>query len=284
MLHMNRMSQDRRIVLKRIAVNSIVAVALYIGLLVGAYLAYLGGEWLWERMSNYVVPETPTERKDLLNVFVLIAAGVVGFLTALAAMLNVYMSRRNLHQQRELDERRAQDDALQAYYEQMGDLLTKHKLGETKNAEDPVRLLAQAQTHTVLRRVDATRKGDLVRFLYGAALITGERPILYIRGAGLSNADLSRAHLRDAVLRGAYLRAANLTRANLARANLTGADLSAANLRGAYLIAADLNGADLNGADLWRADLSGANLEEANMPDGSKYEDWRKNHSALDYR
>src|SRR5215203_7099670 len=85
--------------------------------------AYLGGEWLWWQLDNYIQPSSPTEKKDLVNVFVLMAAGVVGFLTALAAMLNVYMSRKLLRQQRELDEQRAQDEALQNYYERVGDLI-----------------------------------------------------------------------------------------------------------------------------------------------------------------
>jgi len=43
-------------------------------------------------------------------------------------MLNVYVSRKRLQQQRELDERRAQDDALQGSCKQMGDLLTEHSV------------------------------------------------------------------------------------------------------------------------------------------------------------
>src|SRR5215203_3094870 len=129
--------------------------------------AYLGGEWLWWQLDNYIQPSSPTEKKDLVNVFVLMAAGVVGFLTALAAMLNVYMSRKNLRQQRELDEQRAQDDALQKYYEQVGDLIEQGLLKQ-RNSDDTlpdsvhaVRSLADALTRTVLRRADATRKGNV---------------------------------------------------------------------------------------------------------------------------
>ena len=71
------------------------------------------GVWLWEVLSRYIHPKTPTEKKDLVNIFVIIAAGVVGTLTAVAALGNLYISRRNLQnardtlqQQRELDERR----------------------------------------------------------------------------------------------------------------------------------------------------------------------------------
>jgi uncharacterized protein YneF (UPF0154 family) len=191
----------------------IIAVVLCICLVVVG--AYLGSEWLWRQLSNYVVPETPTERKDLVNIFVLIAAGVVGSLTALAAVGNLYISRKNLRQQRELDERRAQDDALQSYYEQMGDLLTVHRLRDKKNSDDPVRLLAQAQTETALRRVDATRKGGLVRFLRGAQLITGENPTIR----------LDRTDLSFVYLFGADLEVPNLAVPTLAVPTLEGQEM-----------------------------------------------------------
>jgi hypothetical protein len=121
-----------------------------------AVLAFIG-VWLWGVLSGYIQPKTPTDKKDLVNVFVVIAAGVIGTLTAIAALGNLYVSRRNLQhaqatlqQQRDLDNRRAQDDALQAYFDQMGDLLAVHKLMGRTNADDPIRLLARAQTLTVL--------------------------------------------------------------------------------------------------------------------------------------
>jgi hypothetical protein len=243
-------------------------------------LVLLSDEWLWWRLNDYIQPEDPTQRKDLVNAFVLIVGGVVAFLIASAAMGNLYMTRRNLRQQRELDERRAQDDALQAYYEQVGYLLTEHKLGEVQNRNHPVRLLAQAQTQTVLRRVDGKRKGDLVRFLSGGQLIGGENII------SLAGVDLSRADLKDANLCGAVLGAANLSRADLiladlseanlteaglGAANLTRANLSGARLRRANLILANLSGADLSGADLYEAKFA-----SAIMPNQQKYEDWIK--------
>jgi uncharacterized protein YjbI with pentapeptide repeats len=222
-------------------------------------LVLLSDEWLWWRLNDYIQPEGPTQRKDLVNAFVLIVGGVVAFLIASAAMGNLYMTRRNLRQQRELDERRAQDDALQAYYEQVGYLLTEHKLGEVQNRNHPVRLLAQAQTQTVLRRVDGKRKGDLVRFLSGGQLIGGENII------SLAGVDLSRADLKDANLCGAVLGAANLSRADLSIANLRGVDLSGANLNRADLSGANLSRADLSEANLILADLSEANLTEAGL-------------------
>jgi len=145
------------------------AVLVLIVLVVLLALIGLISTWLWGVVVHYVQPRTPSDRKDLVNVFVVIGAGVVGLLTATAAVGNLYISRRNLQQQRDLEPVRAQDDALQAYYKQMGDLLTEHDLKKTK-PDDDVALLARAQTLAVVRRVDGKRKSDLVLFLYGVGL------------------------------------------------------------------------------------------------------------------
>jgi uncharacterized protein YjbI with pentapeptide repeats len=277
-----------------------------IGLLAAlAVGAYFGGKWLWGELAAYIRPDNATERKDLVNVFVLIGAGIVGSLTALAAIVNASISRGNLQHAREAlreqgdrEEQRAQDDALQDYFKQMGELLTDHELKEAQ-PESAVSLLARAQTLTVLGRVDARRKRDLLLFLYGAGLISKENIVnLYgadLSGAHLSGADLegadlrgailSSAHLRDAKLRGANLSSATLYEANLAvaklpdanlssailgSADLGSADLSSANLSSAHLLDADLMGAHLSGADLrgailFAADLSHATLRGANL-------------------
>jgi uncharacterized protein YjbI with pentapeptide repeats len=254
----------------------------------------LVGRSLWRVLFEYIDPATPTERKDLANIFVLIVAGVVGTLTALAAVGNLYISRRNLqnaratlHQQRELDERRAQDDALQSYFEQIGDLLTEHQL-KRQNPDDDVSdvsRLARAQTFTVLGRLSAKRKRDLLLFIHGAGLIDKYKAIVVLAGADLTEADLSGANLREANLSGADLihadlREANLSGANLREANLREADLRQAyfreirevDLMGANLIRADLREADLSGnganlvnAYLHEANLSGAHLRKANL-------------------
>jgi hypothetical protein len=154
-----------------------------------AVVAYFGGKWLWGELGAYIRPGDATERNDLVNIFVLISAGIVGALTALAALLNAYFTRRNLQnarealrQQRDLDERHTQDDALQAYLKQMGELLTDHKLKEEQPREglpwNAVELLARAQTLTVLGRLDARRKRDLLLFIHGAGLIYDKGPPL----------------------------------------------------------------------------------------------------------
>ena len=218
--------------------------------------------WLWGVLAGYIQPKTPTDRKEFVNVFVVIAAGVVGTLTAIAAVGNLIISRRNLQnaqatleQQRSLDDRRAQDDALQAYYKQVGDLLTTHELTQTERDDDPLRLLAQAQTLTVLDRFDEWHKRHLLLFLHGAGLIKKDDSIV----------DLARANLSRANLSAADLHRANLHRANLYDADLQGANLYDANLHGANLYDANLRRTNLRGADLHLANLGRANLHQAQL-------------------
>jgi hypothetical protein len=246
-------------------------------------------------LFTFIQPESPTDRKDLVNVFVVLAAGVVGTLTAIAAVGNLYISRRNLQnaqanlqQQRDLDERHAQDDALQAYYKQMGDLLTEHKLMETKSPDDPIRLLARAQTLTLLERLDPDsnramlKKRELILFLYDAGLISRRNTIVHLASAALSSANLVGADLV-----GGNFSGADLLGADLSDANLSDADFSSAILIGAIFLSADLSDADLSDADLDGANLIGATVTEAQlvtcgslegvtMPDGQKYEQWLK--------
>ena len=165
----------------------------------------------------------------------------------------------------------------------MGDLLTEHDLKKTK-PEDDVALLARAQTLTVVGRLEARRKGDLVRFLYGAGLIREDDTIVNLIGADLRRVDLSRADLRGAILRGANLSGADFRRAGLNSASLRYADLTYADVSGAGLGGADLEGADLEGAILSgptgktyeELERQAASLQFATMPNGQKYEDWRK--------
>jgi len=258
----------------------IAAILLVIGFVVG-------GVWFWGVLFDFVGPKNPTGRKDLVQVFAFIVAGVVSAIGAVVGLANLYISRRNLEQQRELEDQRGQDDALQAYFQQMGHLLTQHKLMETERDDDPLRLLARAHTLTVLRRLDAGRKGLLLRFLRGAGLIYRNKTVVRLSMANLNSADLSTAFfastnlssarlryaiLRNTKLRDADLRDADLRDADLRDANLRGTDLSGAGLTGAYLEGADLREADLTRAYVTEEQLATcASLKGATMPDGSKH-------------
>src|SRR4028118_49415 len=156
----------------------------------------------WRPLVGYIEPKDATGRKDAVQVYAVIAAGVIASITAGVGLLNLRLTRKNLEQQRELEVQRAeqqrqlaQGTALQAYYEQIGKLLTDKDLRNTKLKE--IRDLARGQTMTVVREVDGTGKRSLLTFLHGAGLIEAENPAV-----SLSGADLREAYLKGANLQG----------------------------------------------------------------------------------
>jgi uncharacterized protein YjbI with pentapeptide repeats len=190
-----------------------------------------------------------------------------------------YTSQQQRHQQhienqraaaeQDIEERRAQDAALQAYLDQMSALMLQNNLRDSEE-DSEARRLAQARTLTVLGRLGPDRKRTVVRFLYESALIQEGNPIVHLATADLSNADLSLDDLSDADLGEANLRGADLKTANLSDANLRGANLSNADLSNADLHLADLRFADLSHADLCcNADLSSAKLSSVILSDAN---------------
>jgi uncharacterized protein YjbI with pentapeptide repeats len=165
-------------------------------------------------------------------------------------------------QERALDiaDQRAQDDALQAYLDQMSLMLTnKERPLRRAQPGDDLSVVARARTLTVLtklekkRKLDKDRKGSVLQFLYESGLITKDRRILDLSKADLFMVDLRAAKLSEANLHGVYLIKANLIQADLVKADLSGA----------YLIEADLIRADLSEANLSNAWLRHANLSSA---------------------
>lgn len=242
------------------------------------------GITLWEWVKLLVVP-------------VVIAGG------------GIWFNRQQRDRELRNAEQRAQDEALQAYLDQMSGLLAdKDRPLHRAQVGDSLSTIARARTLTVLPRLDGARKGSVLQFLSEAGLV---RKVGLVTEAGrgtyhtydrvfhLDRADLSKVVLYWASLQGARLREANLSRAELYRANLIEAHLSKATLNGANLSEAELGGADLRGAklrgaDLYGTDLSGADLSEAYveqnqlvecaisqglsketvMPNGQKIKDW----------
>src|SRR5215218_3481657 len=150
---------------------------------------------------------------------------------AMLALVGVLLAEAQENIQQQAEESRAQDEALQAYLEGMGNLLLDEGL-LTSQEDEEVRTLARARTLTILGRVDGARKRSVVQFLYESQLIEKDQPIVSLSGADLRVADL---------------RVADLRRADLRRAVLFGADLSDAVLFDADLSDAFLGGADLSG-------------------------------------
>jgi uncharacterized protein YjbI with pentapeptide repeats len=185
--------------------------------------------------------------------------------------------------ERELAVQRAQDEALQAYLDQMSTLLLEKDLRDSE-AGSEVRTLALARTHTVLESLGPSRKSELMQFLLEADLVEGldgRDPIIE-----LGTADLKGANLTGAVMPFAYLSGANLRGADLGGIILSDADLRDVNLtrpdqkaflRRAHLLGADLSGANLRGAEGFtneEIEQEASSLKGATMPNGQKYQDW----------
>ena len=206
-----------------------------------------------------------------------------------AVLIGANFTNSQSESQRAVEEQRAQEQALEAYLDEMGSLLLDRDLRSSEE-DDEVRTLADARTSTVLSRVDGSRKTTVVLFLHQSKLIQRIEPIVSLNGADLSEVDLRGAELIGADLSEANLTKADLSGASLGFANLYRTDLSGADLTKAKLSTADLSRADLGRADLRAADLSAANLIEARgvtnkeledqaeslkgttMPDGSKHD------------
>src|SRR5215208_4817576 len=141
--------------------------------------------------------------------------------------------------ERELAKERAQDEALQAYLDQMSNLLLEKNL-RTSEEDSEVRTLARARTLTVLGRLDPARKTEVMQFLVEAKLIQsvkGREPIIRLVGADLRGTNAP----GEGTFRGEYLGILTLT-------NLSGAHLAAANLNDANLSNANLSDSKLLGA------------------------------------
>jgi uncharacterized protein YjbI with pentapeptide repeats len=171
--------------------------------------------------------------------------------------------------QLEIASQRAQDEALQAYLEQVGQLLLEKNLRDSEVGSE-VSTLARTQTLSVVNRLDGPRKRSVLQFLYESSLIMKSHVVVNLNGADLREinlfaAALSRAWLSEADLSGSRLSAANLIGANLHKADLSRGDLRSAFLMAANLHEASLQGANLEGVHLEGANLQGARLEGANL-------------------
>jgi uncharacterized protein YjbI with pentapeptide repeats len=218
----------------------------------------------------------------LLNLLTILAIPIT--VGAAVPLLNWLQKKREL----DVEHQRAQDEALQAYLDQMSKLLTDKDLRSRPHWLDDARVTARARTLATLSRLDGERKRSVLQFLYEGQLINKDKKPLgdgttefEARIVGLSGTDLTRADLRyltleeaaldGAILENANLRDAELNNIDLGGAYLSGANLSNAKMKGVRLVNAhlqrqdklNLNGADLSGADLSGADLSGADLRGA---------------------
>ena len=217
--------------------------------IVAIILLYL----LWQILNTYIDPadKNPTQKKDFVQAFAVIVAGFVAFGTLLIGWHNLRHNQRTLlvSQQntertldhtREIEDRRAQADTLQSYLEQIGKLILDNNLRTSPEGSE-VRILAQAQTHTVLPTLAEERKRSVLIFLYKSNLLAVHEPSVGLREANFRGASLT-------------------------------VDLRAVNLQDVDFREADLSGANLLGAKVTDAQLEDTrSLQGATMPDGSKH-------------
>jgi uncharacterized protein YjbI with pentapeptide repeats len=151
-----------------------------------------------------------------IGAFGALAGAVVSLVGVLIAQ---YLTQRRhseaLRQSAELEEQRANKDALLKYFEVVGQLLTN-----PPSEADYLRPILRAQTMTLLEALAPDHKRILIQFLYESNLIGPEKPGLSLQGANLERANLETANLAEA-----YLERANLSGANLKQADLSGAFL-----------------------------------------------------------
>jgi hypothetical protein len=213
------------------------------------------GKTVWDFLQLLIVP------------LMLVAIGLVFSLQQDARQQRVEDQRADA--ERVLADQRAQDEALQAYLDQMSGLLLEKDL-RTSEVNSEVRTLAQVRTLTVLGRLDPSRKTAVMQFLVDADLVQSidERdPIISLNGADLSGANVSDANLRNADLNGADLSDSDLSDSDLSDSDLSDSDLSFADSANADLSFADLSDANLRGASLSDVELRGAILRHANLSD-----------------
>jgi pentapeptide repeat protein len=216
----------------------------------------------------------------------------VGFAVPLFAWLQRWRELK-------VDNHRRQEDGLQAYLDQMRQLLLDKKLRKLEANREAL-TAARVGTLTTLERIHHDdKKGIIVNFLCECDLLEKQEPVVSLKGANLKGANLVEANLIGANLREVALcpRETKVPwktkseRANLGGAQLCDADLSKADLSKALLRGADLSGANLAGANLSKSNLGHAkvteeqlaackSLKEAIMPNDQKYENWLKTSEA----
>jgi uncharacterized protein YjbI with pentapeptide repeats len=161
-------------------------------------------------------------------------------------VLGIWFNRQQRAREEAAANQQAQDAALQAYLDQMSNLIVDRGLFDNPDDYSSLRKIAQARTTAILLGLDGSRKRRPLKLLYELGLLINEdEPIIELTNAGLDNADLSEITLHNVCL---------------SRADLRGVDLGGADLEGADLSWVDLRGADLSKADLTNARLEGANL------------------------
>ena len=234
------------------------------------WVAKLGYSASWTGFAgaddNPLQAKTLWDWMDLLLIPLFLAGGVL-LLNRSKRDTELHRSGEQATLEREIAMDNQQEEALQAYFDRIIELVLKEKL--SRFSPEEVRNVARTRTLTILRGLDARRKGMVILFLKDSGLIDREAVIdlcgADLTGACIAFSNLNRVNLSEADLSGADLRGTNLNKSYLSSTNLSGANLSAANLNGADLFEANLNDANLNQTNLSKANLSGADLRACRL-------------------
>lgn len=216
-----------------------------------------GGVLLFILVSTVILKNTGFEGKTLWEWMELL------IIPSVLAGGAFFLNRSERAVERELATDRQHEMALQTYLDGIADLLLNKNLRNSRNKG--VRNVARLLTLDVLRRLDETRKGIVLKYLSDAGLISNQKTIVLLSGADLSGADLMITDLKGVNLSGAFFWKANLVEADLSGSNLSSADLADADLSNALLRGVNLNDAFLSYGFVVNADLSGADLRNAKM-------------------
>jgi uncharacterized protein YjbI with pentapeptide repeats len=225
---------------------------------------------------------------DWLNLLIIPAVLAIGGLYVDARLSTRQQELENdrAKQAQMLEEERAKAEALQAYLDQMSELMLRHDLRRCDIAEEQcyeVRLLAQARTVTVIQRLDPDHTRHVIRFLQVSDLLgaddlsedpkTASEKARLLSNTSLEGADLERTDLREADLSYSDLSEADLHEAYLYGTKLEETTLIDADLSNAYMVNANLGAANLEKADLSGVDLQGAfvssHLKDADLRDAN---------------
>ena len=273
--------------------------------------AWLGvGERRWKKSPDEEV-QPPKTAWDFLQLLI-----VPGILVVIALAFNASQASRErgredrrIREDRALAENARQDAVLDAYLAKMSGMILDDRLTSAKDGS-AVSKVARTTTLTALRRLDGSRKGEVVRFLFeatllnekckqpGGSVVTCGAPVIDLQGADLRGADLVGAQLYtgNIVIRSLLngdLRGARFDHATLEAIDFQGFLQDGIDLRGASFNRAeiydttigqysDLRGASFNGALLNKVDFSGSNLRQATFDDAAIVDKTKFDSACLD--
>ena len=155
----------------------IISHAILIVLLIGGYFL----NWDWTGFGPYTLPtkDSNFQREktlwDWLQLFFIPAAIAFGvwWLNRLQQQRDEQLAVKRAQTERDIALDNQREAALQAYLDNMSELLVEKKLRESTD-DDEVRKIGRVRTLTVLPRLDPGRKRIVLQFLHESGLIDKE--------------------------------------------------------------------------------------------------------------